>query len=286
MKSILVGIDGSERSPCALEWAAGLANKDNAQLMLIAVIDPVSEQLVGSDEHILQTAVDNVLGTAQNYVKENFPEVQVDTTVGRGDIVESLIAESENYDIIVMGSHHNATVGEKIFGAKGLRVASATSVATAIIPSDYKRGRDAHGIVVGVGPDDYSNKAVVLGAAMARAFNEPLELVSAWGIPTLIARSAEVMGGGLEPVGEMFQRKLDTLVSQLKEAYPELEVSGKAVEGASPTQTIMEYSKDKRMLLLGTHDRSRVSRVLFGSVTYGVLSRLEIPTIVVPAEDE
>ena len=48
----------------------------------------------------------------------------------------------------------------------------------------------------------------------------------------------------------------------------------------------MEHSKNKRMLLLGTHDRSRVSRALFGSVTYGVLSRLEIPTIVVPADKE
>lgn len=286
MKSILVGIDGSERSQCALEWAAGLAKRDGAQLTLMAVIDPVSDQLVGSDEKILKTAVDNVLGQAQKQVEQEYPEVNTVVTVGRGDIVESLIAASEEHDIIVLGSHHNVSVGEKIFGAKGLRVASATSVATAIIPSDYTSDRDAKGIVVGVGPDDYSNKAVVMGVSMALAFDEPLELVSAWGIPTLISRSAEVMGGGLEPVGEMFQRKLDTFVAQIKEKHPNLEVTGCAVEGSAPTQVIMEHSKNKRMLLLGTHDRSRVSRALFGSVTYGVLSRLEIPTIVVPADKE
>ena len=140
--------------------------------------------------------------------------------------------------------------------------------------------------MVGVGPDDTSNDAVVTGVNMALAFNEPLELVSAWGVPTLLARSAEVMGGGLQPVGEMFQRKLDTLIAQIKEKYPELEVTGRSVEGSSPTQVIMECAKDKRMLLLGTHARSRVSRALFGSVTFGVLSRLEIPTIIVHEQGE
>lgn len=286
MKNILVGIDGSERSQRALEWAAALADREKgATLTLLAIIDPGSVRLAGSDEKILQTAVGNVLGTAQEHLTEKYPNLTVQVTVGRGDVVEALIAAADDYDIVVLGSHHNKTVGEKVFGAKGLRVASAASVATAVIPSDYATDRCAKGIVVGVGPDDTSNDAVVLGVNMALAFNEPLELVSAWGIPTLISRTAEVMGGGLQPVGEMFQRKLDTLISQIKEAHPDIEVTGRAVEGASPAQVVMECSEGKRMLLLGTHARSRVSRALFGSVTFGVLSRLEVPTIVVPEKN-
>ena len=286
MKNILVGIDGSERSQCALEWAAALAGKEEgAQLTLLAIIDPGSARLAGSDEKILQTAVDNVLGTAQESLTEEYPGISVNVAVGKGDVVEALIAASDDHDIVVLGSHHNKTVGEKVFGAKGLRVASASNVATAIIPSDYTKTHDSKGIIVGVGPDDTSNDAVVMGVNMALAFNEPLELVSAWGIPTLISRASEVMGGGLQPVGEMFQRKLDTLIAQIKEAHPELKVTGRAVEGGSPTQVIMECSEGKRMLLLGTHARSRVSRALFGSVTFGVLSRLEVPTIVVPEKN-
>lgn len=287
MKNILVGIDGSDRSQCALDWATALANKtEGAQITLLAVIDPGSARLAGSDEKILQTAVDNVLGSAQERIAENNPALTVHTTVGRGDIVEALIAASEDHDIVVLGSHHNKTVGERVFGAKGLRVATGSKTATAVIPSDYAPDHSGRGIMVGVGPDDTSNDAVVTGVNMALAFNEPLELVSAWGVPTLLARSAEVMGGGLQPVGEMFQRKLDTLIAQIKEKYPELEVTGRSVEGSSPTQVIMECAKDKRMLLLGTHARSRVSRALFGSVTFGVLSRLEIPTIIVHEQGE
>lgn len=286
MKNILVGIDGSERSQCALGWAAALADREEGtQLTLLAIIDPGSARLAGSDETILKSAVDSVLGTAKEHLAKTYPNLSVQVKAGKGDVVEALIAAADEYDIVVLGSHHNKTVGEKVFGAKGLRVASAASVATAVIPSDYSTNRSAKGIVVGVGPDDASNDAVVLGVTMALAFGEPLELVSAWGIPTLISRTAEVMGGGLQPVGEMFQRKLDTLIAQIKEAHPTLEVTGRAVEGSSPTQVVMEYSEGKRMLLLGTHARSRVSRALFGSVTFGVLSRLEVPTIVVPEKN-
>ena len=43
MKNILVGIDGSDRSQCALDWATALANKtEGAQITLLAVIDPGS----------------------------------------------------------------------------------------------------------------------------------------------------------------------------------------------------------------------------------------------------
>ena len=69
MKNILVGIDGSERSQRALEWAAALADREKgATLTLLAIIDPGSVRLAGSDEKILQTAVDNVLGTSYRKV--------------------------------------------------------------------------------------------------------------------------------------------------------------------------------------------------------------------------
>ena len=49
MKNILVGIDGSERSQRALEWAAALADREKgATLTLLAIIDPDGNGLFGS----------------------------------------------------------------------------------------------------------------------------------------------------------------------------------------------------------------------------------------------
>lgn len=283
MDTILVGFDGSDRAQRALNWACTVAHREKAKVTLLAVIDPGSDRLV-ADEGALETAVESVLEQAKQKVQEQYPDMQVETQSCKGDIVESLLREAEHYDLLVVGSHHNVTVGEKVFGAKGLRIASGSCKPTAVVPSDWFLGEDAHGIVVAVGPDDTTGDAVVMGVHLALSLDEPLELISAWGIPSILSVSAEKMGGGLEPVGAQFQRKLDSFVAQIKEKYPDLEVTGRAVEGSAPTPVVMQCAKNKRALLLGSHTRSRVSRALFGSVMFGVMARLEIPTIVVPTK--
>lgn len=43
------------------------------------------------------------------------------------------------------------------------------------------------------------------------------------------------MGGELTDIGRQYQKRIDALVAQLKEANPDIEISGQAVEGESPT---------------------------------------------------
>ena len=152
LESILVGIDGSERGKKALKWAARLANREGAHLTLLAVIDPASNELVGSDHRVLREAVENVLGEAQEFVRGDYPELAMDASYVSGDIVEALVGAAESHDMIVMGSHHGASVAERVWGAKGLRVSVSASVPTVVVPADWDPYNEAKGIVVGVGP--------------------------------------------------------------------------------------------------------------------------------------
>lgn len=102
LESILVGIDGSERGKKALKWAARLANREGAHLTLLAVIDPASNELVGSDHRVLREAVENVLGEAQEFVRGDYPELAMDASYVSGDIVEALVGAAESHDMIVM----------------------------------------------------------------------------------------------------------------------------------------------------------------------------------------
>lgn len=137
LESILVGIDGSERGKKALKWAARLANREGAHLTLLAVIDPASNELVGSDHRVLREAVENVLGEAQEFVCGDYPELAMDASYVSGDIVEALVGAAESHDMIVMGSHHGASVAERVWGAKGLRVSLSASVPTVVVPADW-----------------------------------------------------------------------------------------------------------------------------------------------------
>ena len=279
---ILVGIDGTERGERALEWAARYGAREGAELTLIAVVDPAAARAYGIDKQTGDAAIEGVLQEAKGRVLAKYPATEVDTMISVGKVVDCLVDAAEGCDMIVMGSHHGASVGETVGGAKGLRVSVSVDIPTAIIPCDWEQGSSNHRIVVGVGPDESSINAIRFAVREAITDGEQLDLVSGWGLPAILTKPAEAMGGGLDPVGEQYQRNLEQLAAELKAENEELDVVAHAVEGSSPTRAILNYAKDSKLLVLGTHSRSTLGRTLFGSVTHSVLLNLCVPTVIVP----
>lgn len=279
---ILVGIDGTERGERALEWAARYGAREGAELTLIAVVDPAAARAYGIDKQTGDAAIEGVLQEAKGRVLAKYPATEVDTMISVGKVVDCLVDAAEGCDMIVMGSHHGASVGETVGGAKGLRVSVSVGIPTAIIPCDWEQGSSNHRIVVGVGPDESSINAIKFAVREAITDGEQLDLVSGWGLPAILTKPAEAMGGGLDPVGEQYQRNLEQLAAELRAENEELDVVAHAVEGSSPTRAILNYAKDSKLLVLGTHSRSTLGRTLFGSVTHSVLLNLCVPTVIVP----
>ena len=279
---ILVGIDGTERGERALEWAARYGAREGAALTLVAVVDPAAARAYGIDKQTGDAAIEGVLQEAKGRVLAKYPATEVDTMISVGKVVDCLVDAAEGCDMIVMGSHHGASVGETVGGAKGLRVSVSVGIPTAIIPCDWEQGSSNHRIVVGVGPDESSINAIKFAVREAITDGEQLDLVSGWGLPAILTKPAEAMGGGLDPVGEQYQRNLEQLAAELRAENEELDVVAHAVEGSSPTRAILNYAKDSKLLVLGTHSRSTLGRTLFGSVTHSVLLNLCVPTVIVP----
>ncbi len=283
MTSILVGIDGSERGRRALDWAVRRARRDNASITMLAVVDQAIANKAGVDVETVCATVRRALAAKRAAAASEYPGISITAQVLVGDIVDALVDAADEHDMIVLGSHHGHTIGETIGGAKGLRVSVSTKVPTVIVPADWDAANHGKGIVVGVGPDErVSAGAIEFGAKEALIRNQKLELVSAWGIPAWLERSAQAMGGGLGPVGEQRQRELDAQVARLQSEHPNLQVEGRSLEGASPSRVLVETSRNSNLLVMGTNSRNALGRTLFGSVTHSVLLNLTIPTVIVP----
>ena len=165
-----------------------------------------------------------------------------------------------------------------------MRVAVSAAVPTAVIPADWAEDYDGEGVVVGIDPDGSTKQALDFSIAEAIATEQPLRLITGWGLPAWISKPAEAMGGGLGPVGEQYQVRLDSLAAVLREEYEGLNVRGHAVEGSSPTRVLQGYAKTRGVLVLGTRSRAALGRALFGSVTHSTLLNLTIPTVIVPQD--
>ncbi|MEE8716364.1 MAG: universal stress protein [Coriobacteriales bacterium] len=269
---LLVGIDGTERGENALRWAVERARRTGAGLSLVRVIES------DADDAVARRCLDEACAE----LAQRAPEVPRRSSVVKGDVVGGLVKASAGHTMIVMGSHRKRTLGEVVTGARGLRVSVAAKVPTAVISCDWEPAAPGEGIVAGVGPDDSSAAAVEFAAGEALSWGEGLELISAWGLPPAISKPAEAMGGGLSPVGAEYERDLAERTEALRAKYPTLDVTGSSVEGPSPAKVLLDRARGHRMLVLGTHGRSALGRLLLGSVGSGALAGLAAPTVIVP----
>lgn len=282
MTKILVGVDGTVRGDKAVEWAARRAQRTSSQLTLITAVGLDAAKAFGADTEAVRDTVEEALKALARKITDECDGVKVEWLIHDEGILEALADAADGFDMVVLGSRHNARIGEMISGTKGLRLSITASVPTVVVPEVWDSGDQGSGIVVGVGPDDFDEGAISFAVKEALATGESLELVSAWGLPAGLSRPAEAMGGGLGPVGDQFQRKIDAHIESIKAEHPELEVSGRTIEGPSPSKVLIAHGGKRRLLVMGTHARSAFGRAIFGSVTHDVLLNPNIPTVVVP----
>ncbi|MCK6210161.1 universal stress protein [Georgenia sp. EYE_87] len=132
-------------------------------------------------------------------------------------------------------------------------------------------------VVVGVDGSDRSVRAVSWAAKEAARRGAPLHLVYAFEWPAL----AE----GYDPVppDELLQpgdRMVEKHVSRVREAHPDLAVSGQAVLGR-PSVVLVDASRRASVVVVGARGLGRFTGPLLGSVSQKVAAHAQGPVVVV-----
>ena len=114
-KKILIATDGSEHAKHALHYAIESAVKWGAELIILTVVPPVSQQVYPSEfnapytlelKEDLRRSHQRVLSEAANLTKNKQPDVKIVTRLeeGRPSSIIVEVAQLEDVDLIVMGS--------------------------------------------------------------------------------------------------------------------------------------------------------------------------------------
>lgn len=130
-----------------------------------------------------------------------------------------------------------------------------------------------------------SEAAMAVAAETALAFDEPLTLLLV--IDGQLRHHFDEVGRDTgRSVEQVAQHYLDDLAANLTAAADRLAVHTTAVHATDAGATIVEVARDPsvRMLVMATHGRSGLSRVLAGSVTSHVLRTVSRPVLVVPPQ--
>ncbi len=130
-----------------------------------------------------------------------------------------------------------------------------------------------------------SDTALNYARAMARSFGATLHVLHVF--EPLWITSADVVGGGVA-LATMIQGLEDTARKQLEEAVTEedrreLHATSAMVTSESPAREIANYAHEQKvdLVVIGTHGRSGISRMLIGSVAEKVVRLAPCPVLTV-----
>jgi len=282
VRRILAATDFSERSARALRRAGMLAGQFSAELTLLHVVDDDQpEAQIGREKTASEATLKEQIQT--------LPELRgVDcrTLVVAAPPFDGILrtAESTAADLVVMGSHRKQLLRDVFIGTtieRAIRTGSFPVLMVNREPTDrYRR------VLAAVDLSEASAHALRIGSKLGLLDDIDLTVAHAF-VP--LAKGAMYVGGAPRSEMEKYvrdeQSKLRTEVrSFLTAAGVKAEApSCRAAEG-DPYEVIaaMAQETESELVVIGTHGRTGMTKMLLGSVAEQVMRRLDIDVLAVP----
>ena len=278
-RKILVAYDGSESAKNALAIASQMARENKSWIKVVAVLPDYQGdlELVG---------VKNIRETMEGTGRELLAEAQriadagdfhILTNLEQGEPFERIVhvAEEENCDLIVMGRKGLSPLERELMGSVTARVIGHTSRDVLVVPNQTKL---AWGKLLlasdGAGcSDNATSKALVLAGDYG---SQLVALAVVYTNDEFMALAHEM----IDDLVEKSRARLDELVQ--RGAVAGVTVTPVVREGEAHeviTRQAGELNAD--LIIMGSHGRKGLSRLLMGSVTERTIGYAECPVLVV-----
>lgn len=282
---IVVGMDGSDGSRKAANWAAREAKARGRGITLVHAILPLAaSSAFGVTVPPPLDLVDDMRISAiedLTRVATDLDCTDVDVVVDIGAPSSLLLAASTTAELLILGSRGRGGFTSLLLGSVGSQVASHASCPVIVVRDNPRVG--ATEILVGL--DGSQNSIAALGFAFDEASRHGFTLVAihAWEVPSF---DLIITGDGSIPlpqenVADEEIRLSAEILSGYTEQYPDVEVVEHLVR-APAVRALLDSASNAAMIVLGTRGRNAALGALLGSTSNGVLHKAKVPVAIVP----
>jgi nucleotide-binding universal stress UspA family protein len=272
---ILVAYDGSSDAEEALRWATDNAARERTSVRVLMVVDV---------DGLPEAAIPRVRGSwgelataAEVTLKEagvHDGAVEVRTS----HVVPTLIEESANASMLVLGSQGHGHLADALLGSVSQHLARHALCPVVVVRPRADTAADR--IVVGIDGSSGSVAALEFACQRAETTGEIVVAVHGWRL-----LNVRVDGHGNLP--ESFAHKIDdkelllaVAVAGVKASHPDVEVQQTAIP-IRPGQALVDASASASLVVTGSRGRGAFTGMLLGSVSHEVLHRASCPVAVV-----
>ncbi|MFE8949010.1 universal stress protein [Streptomyces sp. NPDC007856] len=286
-RPITAGVDGTEESLAALDWAGREAVRRGLPLRVVHAWR-YAESLATADRNTQHGWVSEGVAEAVRAVAERHPELDVSVDVVEGEPVHALARAAADAQMLVLGSRGQGPVLGFLLGSVGQQVIAEATRPVVLVRAGDRPAAEAAGRDVVVGqhgnPED-SAATLRFAFETAAARGAAVRAVRAWTLPPVFAYSPGSLkllddAGGLEPYEK---QALTEALGPWRERFPEVPVA-EQVEMGSAGQVLLSVAGRAQLMVVGRRAHRTAVGARIGSVAHGMLHHAECPVAVVPHE--
>lgn len=283
---LVVGVDGSDSSLMAVDWATDEAARHGLPLRLVhaslweryeGVLPPSSLERPSE-----QVMAQNIIETAAERARRRNPEVTVSGDVVPEDAASALLREEGNAYVLVTGSRGRTALEGLLLGSVSLAVASRAHGPVIVVRGDKAGLAGAHGrILLGAGQPGTTNEAVRFAFREAEARGCVLDVVRTWHRPARETLEHPAPAGKAVRDDEQWASELlDVLLGDAMTDHQNVRVRRSTVEGPAKS-VLLKRSAAADLVVIGAR-RGQGHLCHLGRVGHRLLHHANCPVAIVP----
>lgn len=184
---IVVGVDGSTDALRAVRFAVREARRRGCELRLVHVqhgTAPLTPMLPLVSSETLEEAGRRALSQAESEVRlGSGSAVGVQTVTLAGPVVRTLLAESHDAAMIVVGHRDASALGRLVTAHTAVGLAARSDRPVVAVPAAWRHDHELGVVVAAVDGSSASREVLAAGFAAASARGATLRVLHAWRVP-------------------------------------------------------------------------------------------------------
>jgi len=291
--SILIPTDGSEHAELAARHGVGLAERFDATVHVVGVVDVSAAagpfNAGGVDDAFVDRLEERTESTIAAVEDLTDPDASVETAVLRGEPGEAIVEyiDEAGIEMVAMGTRGRRGLRRFVTGSVTEHVVRRAHVPVVTVrKTDAEPVTDYEQVLITTDGSSSAEAAVEHAVAVAGAYDATLHVLSVVDI--------SVVAGGptaappvdlIDELQDQGTKATDRVAERAREAG--VDVVTEVREGF-PGPGLLDYADeaDIDLIAMGTHGRTGVDRLLLGSTTERTIRRAKVPVMSVHPEAE
>lgn len=293
IKKIIWATDGSKESKEALNYARFLAQRFNSEIIGVYVI-PMPQKLLydysrDPDSELyrwVEKAAENHKARLTSIVDELATQglrLRGEVLIGEPNKEIVRFTRGVKADLIVMGTRGHGLIDRILIGSTTLKVLRESSAPVLTVKKrDEEGGIDIRNILVPLDINEKADSALSYAIDLADKINANISVVYAFRLDTYAALEIppNALANLIDELLTFSSTELTKRVEEIKlklrignKEIDKLELNTEVIRGISPSMSIVEYANSKKMdlIVMNTHGRKGIKRLILGSVAERVI---------------